>query len=270
MQGQVGKGTTRRIMSYFDRLIRRILARSLIDHLVRHGFVPVRGVLRDIFAYALKARILKVPKIHALYNYFQESIPDSYSLGNAKIIWLWSYLCKTKPHCIVEMGSGSSTVIFAMYAKKQVQDGKTRPVVISIESEEKWMINTAKNLEKFNLTGLVNFMQCRLMENSGNDNITHGYVIDYEELDKMLDNNEIDLLLIDGPSGGHGRGATLPSLVERLKVNADVFLDDVSRKKEQESLQTWENLYGDSLMLKGVLPLGSRVAWLKIVNKIKT
>ena len=270
MQGQVGKEINLIVMQYIDSLTRRILARAIFDHMVRHGFVPARGVLRDVFGYALQSRIIKVPKNHALHELFREPDPNTYALGNATLVWLWSYLCKTGPKCIVEMGSGRSTLVLALYVQKQVQAGMPKPTVISIESDESWLAETKKKLDKFGLTGFVHFIQCKLMDNPASDNNAHGYVIDYEKLDVIINHEGIDLLLIDGPSGGHGRGATLPSLAERLDVNADIFLDDASRKKEQESIHAWQNMFGDSLVLKGILPLGSGLARLKLVKKIKS
>jgi len=255
-------------MSYFDRFIRRFLARSIIDRLVRHGFVPVKGILRDVFGYVLKSRILKVPRNHALYAFFQERDPNSCVLSNTTLVWLWAYLCKTEPECIVEMGSGRSTVIFSLYAQQQERNGKLKPTVISIESEKTWLVDVRAKLEKYELTDFVSFMHCKLINNSSTDKFTHGYVINYEKLNKLLDNKTIDLLLIDGPSGGQGRGATLPCLAEKLKDSADVFLDDASRKTEQESIRYWLNLFSDSMTLKGDLPLGSGLAWMKIVKKI--
>ena len=237
--------------------------------MVRNGYVPARGVLRDIFGYALQSRLLKVPKNHPLYEYFQEEIPDTYGLSNTMLAWFWSYLSKTEPKNIVEVGSGRSTVVLAFYVQKQLQDGKSKPVVISIESEEKWLARTRENLDKFNLTGMINFIHCNLINNSGNDNIPHGYDINNEKLDLLLAGNDINLLLIDGPSGGHGRGATLPSVADRLAINADIYLDDASRNAEQSTINNWLSIFNKRLVLHGVLPLGSGLAWMRTVDKLQ-
>lgn len=265
----MGQNINTRLKKYFNLLPRRILARFLIDHLVRHGLVPARGKLRDVYGYALQLRILKVSKNHALHELFLERDPNPFALSDTTLVWLWAYLCKTEPECIVEMGSGRSTVVFALYAKKQVQDGKSKPVVISIDSEEKWLAATMEKLNKFDLTGFVNFMHCRLINNTGTNIDKHGYVIDYEKLDTLLDNKKINLLLIDGPSGGQGREATLPYLAERLEIDTNVFLDDASRCAEQTTINKWLGIFNDHLFLRGILPLGKGLAWMQVMEKLQ-
>lgn len=262
----MGKNSNKGIRQYFDLLPRRVIAWLLIDHLVRHGIVPAKGLLKDIYAYALYSRRLKVSKSHPLYNLIEELDPGAYALGNATLIWLWEYICKTRPRCIVEMGSGKSTLVLAMYAQKVADEGKSRPKIISIESDKYWLSKTQGNLDKSILPNIVNFMHCEVLGN--NNKNAHGYDIDYERLDKLLDGKFINLLLIDGPSGGHGRGGTLPSLAERLAVNAEVLLDDASRDTEKGTIKKWLDNYKNHLTLYGVLPLGNGLALFHISRKI--
>ena len=49
----------------------------------------------------------------------------------------------------------------------------------------------------------------------------------------------IGFVLIDGPPGHIGRGATLPNLLPHLADGAVVWLDDVDRAEEQAIIEAW-------------------------------
>lgn len=60
----------------------------------------------------------------------------------------------------------------------------------------------------------------------------------------------IDLLLIDGPRGAaseFARYSALPTLLERLKLGAQVWMDDTIRLEEYDICQRWAEKYGFTL-----------------------
>jgi predicted O-methyltransferase YrrM len=133
------------------------------------------------------------------------------------------------PTCIVEAGSGTSTVVFAEYA----QWGETE--VVSLESDAMYFQATKAMLIDRELDARVDLRVVPLdvYPVRGRDYLW------YENKDLP---DGIDFALIDGPPGhvSTGRAAALPALWPRLAPDFELWLDDAQRSREANSLRLWK------------------------------
>lgn len=130
---------------------------------------------------------------------------------------------KLKPKSIIEFGSGTSTLIFARYAKE------TGARVVSLEAEESYLAKTKEMLG--DLAEYVELVHAPLIGSPA--------VYDYELKHK------VDFALIDGPpEGTGGRSAIFPWLEPHLsKTGWEVWLDDGERELESDAVEQWSKEY---------------------------
>ena len=70
-----------------------------------------------------------------------------------------------------------------------------------------------------------------------------GYGIDTTELGRFLRGARPDMVLIDGPNGGHGvRFSTLPTAHEWLEPDAEIWIADALRDSELSIAHWWTEL----------------------------
>jgi hypothetical protein len=138
-----------------------------------------------------------------------------------------NFLREKRPKNILEFGSGTSTFIFADYAKN------TGAKVTSLE-HLKW----AKE-ETLDLLGeysqYVDLRHAPIDLNIGQE---------YQSEIPL----GIDFVLIDGPPayGGHnhiGREKTLPQVYNHLANSWDIFIDDADREHEKNCIKNWQEKY---------------------------
>ena len=151
--------------------------------------------------------------------------------------------------CIVEVGSGVSTVLLARLLTQRGAVGGGRLAVV--EHDARWGRWVVGQLEREGVGAGVVVIDAPLLPHPAAD---EGLVW-YDEaavgagLDAALGGELIDLLVVDGPpafAAGHGmsRYPALPVLRERLASGATVVLDDIERPGEQEVLRRWEREFG--------------------------
>jgi predicted O-methyltransferase YrrM len=202
---------------------------------VYRSFLTVfNRIERDKYLYLWK----KPDRNHPLY-FLWDTNPEeinSWIFHGESIKYLWEVLAKHQPKSIIEIGSGLSTVVFAVYAKTmQVHHEKTVKI-LSIEHDEQWALKTRSRLQEHGLDQLVCIKTCPIVESS-----FLGYFGKTYSLDRLEDAS-FDFALIDGPPGNIGRLLTvlsIPSLVERGSV---IIVDDIDRKPEFDSLRLAEKL----------------------------
>ncbi len=140
-----------------------------------------------------------------------------------------------KPKTIVELGSGSSTILLATLLARQ---GSGR--IYSLEHDKLFAAITRQKLVEAELDKWVVVLDAPLEPFSGNDGSTfHWYS---ESAIKKLP-PRIDLLLVDGPPGREGHLSRYPALErlkDRLVRNAVVLLDDAKRTDEKEAFHRWK------------------------------
>nr|AUN37658.1 hypothetical protein [uncultured bacterium] len=139
-----------------------------------------------------------------------------------------------QPHCVVELGSGVSTLISGYTLLKQ---GAGR--VISIDQSAEFSATVAQNLRQHQIESAVTLRTAPLkpVEISG-----HSW--DWYDPAAFADLDAIDFLVIDGPAQylnptPQVRYPALPMLYSKLTPGAIILLDDADRADEQQVVERW-------------------------------
>ena len=146
---------------------------------------------------------------------------------------------KIKTHqanSILELGSGSSTILVAYYLKKQGQ-GK----LISLEHDIKHYNKTKELLKLHELINYVDLIYAPFKKT-----VLKGFEGDWYDISALTKELKIDLLIVDGPPGylnKQARYPAIPQLVNFLSKNAIIILDDCNRQDEKEIISRWQDEY---------------------------
>lgn len=150
---------------------------------------------------------------------------QGWSIGYQSAEEILKLLNKHKPKKILDLGSGYSTVMFALWAKDNDAE------VISLEQSMAWLNKTKKLLAQKNISANVHYAPLV--------NTKHGLFYDY----KLPDN--IDFALIDGPAWtNNGRKATFHQVYPHLAKDFVVWVDDAFRDLNREAINEWVDTYG--------------------------
>ncbi len=138
----------------------------------------------------------------------------------------------SKPDQVLELGSGTSTVVIGSALIKN-DHGK----VISLDHEIKYANLTRENLKFNGIDSLSSVFHCPLREYQINGEKWLWYDISQIRL-----NHKINLLIIDGPPGSlqkMSRYPAIPLLFEHFAVRTTVVLDDSKREDETLVVKKW-------------------------------
>ena len=151
---------------------------------------------------------------------------------------LVSHIHEHTPRVILELGSGTSTLI-AAYALQEHGGGK----IYSFEHSKEWAASTTNMLEKHRLQEMAEVIHAPLKSIEIGEKEWMWY--DTQQIEKIP---AIDLLIVDGPPKKvqkMGRYPALPLLFEKLNTNASILLDDSSRRDEKKIVARWLNDYSE-------------------------
>ena len=165
---------------------------------------------------------------------------EEWAIGADLAAHLVRHVFRRRPSTIVELGSGSSTVILAM-ACERVGHGH----VLAIEHDQKYATRTADMVASAGLSDWVTIAVAPLENQSIGDRTYPWYRL--EDVDVP---EQIGMLLVDGPPGSTGpeaRFPAVPMLRDRLDENSVVFLDDARRDDEAGIVRRWCEEYGLAL-----------------------
>lgn len=144
-------------------------------------------------------------------------------------------LLEHKPRRIVELGSGSSTVIIA----KALQSiGQPAEVHIAVDHDAHYLELT-RQLCRFNgVEHLVQFEHCPLIDRPSTP------LPWYSRLPELLGETRIDLLVVDGPPAfpegrERIREPALDVLAAHFSASTVVVLDDANRAGERAIVDAW-------------------------------
>ncbi|MEQ7129276.1 class I SAM-dependent methyltransferase [Actinopolymorpha sp. B11F2] len=140
---------------------------------------------------------------------------------------------RARPSLIVECGSGTSTLWFAMVLRRFEIPGR----VIALEHQQQFVDNLRDRLDGHGLGGLVDVRYAPLEPVRVGEAEFQWYA-----RDAWKDLKDVDLLFVDGPPGilgEHARLPALPLLADHLHPDGVVVLDDMIRTDEQEVLAEW-------------------------------
>ena len=145
---------------------------------------------------------------------------------------LISHIHEHAPKVILELGSGTSTLI-AAYGVKEHGEGK----IYSLEHSKECATNTTNMLKKHGLQDMAEVIHAPLKTIVLGEEKWLWY--DTQQISSIP---AIDLLIVDGPPKKiqkMGRYPALPLLFEKLSENATVLLDDSKRKDETKIVERW-------------------------------
>ena len=147
--------------------------------------------------------------------------------------YLIQHLLEHRPKCIVELGSGSSTIVIGKVLQLLGESGVAH---IAVGHEEKYLALTRELAQLNGVDSTVEFLHCPLERYEAIDKLW------YAGLAEKLAGRKIDVLLVDGPPGPlqhHSRYPALPVLAPLLNEHCTVILDDAIREQEQEIARQW-------------------------------
>jgi hypothetical protein len=147
--------------------------------------------------------------------------------------WLIQHLLERRPKCIVELGSGSSTILIARTLNLL---GENEATHIAVDHEKKYLGLTRDIATLNGVSDGVEFMHCPLVRYESLDKLW------YDGLAEKLADRKIDLLIIDGPPGTlqpMSRYPAIPLLLPQLNSHCTIILDDAIRPEEQDIARRW-------------------------------
>jgi hypothetical protein len=142
-----------------------------------------------------------------------------------------------KPSLVLECSSGLTTLMLARCC--QINGGGR---VISLENGQEYAEATRGYIEKYALQAFSSVIDAPLTPMQFDD-------VEYSwySVEQMPDGN-IDMLVIDGPSGficKHARYPALPVCYSNLSPKSRTYLDDAARPDEREIVSMWCEKYTD-------------------------
>lgn len=146
-------------------------------------------------------------------------------------------LMENPPKTIVELGSGSSTLLIARCMQLL---GRNDFRHIAVDHEERYLNLTRQFLALNELEDRIEFWICPLRHMEEIDKLWYG------DLLGRLGETKIDLLLVDGPPGFlqiESRLPALPLLLPYLNEHCVIILDDAGRRDERSIAKNWSSNY---------------------------
>lgn len=202
--------------------------------------------LRNSFRKELRESVNDI-RLDALYqqllmqHVFQRPEPlaamTSWSVAPEFAWWLFQHVTTTRPGKIIELGSGTSTLVIAA-ALKQLGVGR----FLSFEHDHAYLEKTRALLQVCDLQDHVELIYAPLEEMQLEGQAYRWYDLPYDLIDHMIGREGLDLLLVDGPPAAtnyHARYPALARLRDYCSESTLVLLDDAGREEEQEILGRW-------------------------------
>lgn len=149
---------------------------------------------------------------------------------------LYSLIEEHKPACILELGSGVSTVVMA-YAIQKVGVGK----LVSMDHDATYAEKTRAELQRHQLDHLVTILHTPLILTTTGGG---GGSQPWYDLAQIQDVAPINMLIVDGPPLSTCPDARLPAFEQlsgRLAPGCIVVIDDSIRSEEKSSLDAWSS-----------------------------
>ena len=207
--------------------------------------------LRNTFRKELRESVNDI-RLDALYqqllmqHVFESPEPlaamTSWSIAPEFAWWLFQHVTAARPGKIIELGSGTSTLVIAA-ALKRIGKGR----FLSFEHDHAYLEKTRALLQACDLQDYVELLYTPLEKLDLDDQSYRWYDLPYDLIDHMIGRSQLDLLLVDGPPAATNHHARYPAMVrlrDYCSESTVVLLDDAAREEEQEILGRWDELLG--------------------------
>ena len=247
--GRLGAGTTKKLSGVAeaagraDRAAQRTLAaveQERAGAAARHTKVDavlssLRHQVNHDAINLSRSQMREIEGLHQLYGRFTPRAPmpssGQWALNPTDLMALLHLIEQRRPAVVVELGSGTSSVWIG-YALERI-GGR----LVSIDHEPEYAGRTRRMVAAHGLERVVEVRDAPLRPIE-----VRGEPYDWYDMDALADVDDIDLLVVDGPPGSTGPMSRYPAvdmLLHKLSRTAAVFLDDLSRADEQETLRRW-------------------------------
>lgn len=134
--------------------------------------------------------------------------------------------------CVVELGSGTSTLVLAHIVARLHNNAH----IISVEGEESYAEQFQGQIKRYALDDTVSLHQVQYAK----DNDRCWFRKD--ALKRILNNKRVDILIVDAPPGSlcqRARQPAIPFFLSYLKQKSIVFLHDTCREDESAIADVW-------------------------------
>lgn len=194
--------------------------------------------LRDKLVAEVKAHLgrvgsgIETPRLHggALARVVAAARGSEWSISADLATKLYRHCETTAPKIILDVGSGASTAVLALYAARYGAR------VVSLEHDRKWHQQTGEVLRRMGLRDHVELVHAPLG--------THDGSLWYDaRLGPFLGDAKIDLVFVDGPPAQEGsRGGAMKRIRRFLRPGTAVWLHDGKRPEERAVVEAWKKL----------------------------
>ena len=151
-----------------------------------------------------------------------------------KIAYLIGEIEKNPPKKVLDVGSGSSTIVLGLLAKKHGFD------VVSIENFDESANYVRSMLQKHGAQDRVKLFLTPLARSSYPDGRKYWWY----DLDWGQAGDGFDYVVVDGPmSMLVGRNGALPQMKPHLAMQHRIYMDDARRKHEQGCVVEWKRYF---------------------------
>jgi predicted O-methyltransferase YrrM len=169
-----------------------------------------------------------------------------------------------KPRLVVELGSGTSTLIAAL-CLRDLGCGR----LISLKHDPRYSESTRDQLRLHGLEAFVDVVDAPLVPQTVNGRSHSWY--DPGALNGI--DVPVDMLIVDGPPRKVqplSRYPALPLLIARLSADALVFVDDTNRSDEREMVRRWQTEFPGFRVTRSAVGEGSTVFERRPANDVGT
>lgn len=171
-------------------------------------------------------------------------IPSTrWSISPSTILHVLNEIVISQKKCVIEFGSGNSTLFIAQMLKINKLDIQ----FYSVESNEVWIKKMKAELTKLDILDYVTILQVPTADIEKHYSLkTQKKWYNTTVLSELIkDVHNIDLVLVDAPEKAlspYSRYSAIPFLKNKLSEKCTVFIDDSDRPDEKEIVEEWSKI----------------------------
>jgi predicted O-methyltransferase YrrM len=219
------------------------LALEIYRRLSKYALSAVKES-RELLSTHTDTIIRQTEALLSLFSVLKPSLPLPETRGSAVSPDLMKKVAETiyarRPSLVFEAGSGVST-LFMAYCLRQIGHGR----VIALEHDPRYLKSTWELLELHGVEDFATVVHAPLREID-----MRGERWLWYDTSRLPLEEQIDLVVIDGPPGTIGpmaRYPALPLLFEHLEHGATIIVDDANRPDEQRVVERWRQEYRERI-----------------------
>lgn len=149
-------------------------------------------------------------------------------------------VAQLRPRLVLELGSGSSTVLLARQCASLGSEAR----IVSVEESQIFAARTRRLLRRYNLLDRVSIVVSPVVRTRIGPWLGYCYEMPEVGIASAMAGERAELALIDGPMSawtmrGDCRYGTLPLIRRWLADGALVIVDDASRRRERNIIERW-------------------------------